>query len=175
MFEKRSRCLALILAALTGVPAARAESDSATGAVADSAARARALSEGWPDTPVGMVASGWVEAFGEEHDLPRSIVNDLNVALDEVLNNIISYAYTDAADHPIAVELAFDGVEVTAVVTDDGVPFDPLLAPGPTLEPDLKKRRVGGVGIHFVRSLMDRYGYSRTNGRNVLTLTKHVA
>lgn len=116
-----------------------------------------------------------VEAFGEEHDLPRSIVNDLNVALDEALNNVISYAYADTADHPISVDLSFDGAQVTIVVTDDGVAFDPLRASAPTLDPDLKKRRAGGLGIHMMQSLMDQCRYSRSNGRNVLTLTKRVA
>ena len=116
-----------------------------------------------------------VEAFGEEHDLPRSIVNDLNVVLDEALNNVISYAYADTANHPIAVELSFDGTQVTVVVTDDGVPFDPLQSTPSTLDPDVKARRVGGLGIHFMRSLMDQCRYSRTNGRNILTLTKRVA
>ena len=107
-----------------------------------------------------------VEAFGEEHDLPRSIVNDLNVVLDEALNNVISYAYADTADHPIAVELSFDGTQVTVVVTDDGVPFDPLQSTPSTLDPDVKTRRVGGLGIHFMRSRIPSCGWPRTRLRS---------
>jgi serine/threonine-protein kinase RsbW len=115
-----------------------------------------------------------VEAFGRDHGLPQSAVNDLNVALDEVITNVISYGYTDAADHAIEVALSYDGTDVTVIVTDDGKPFDPLQAPPPKLGASLKTRRVGGLGIHFVRSLMDQCSYSRSNGRNELTLRKRV-
>lgn len=115
-----------------------------------------------------------VEAFGRDNGLPQPIVNDLNVALDEVINNVISYGYSDSADHTIAVDLSYDGIQVTAVVTDDGVPFDPLQAPPPKLDSKLPTRRVGGLGIHFVRNLMDQCSYSRLDGRNELTLRKRV-
>jgi anti-sigma regulatory factor (Ser/Thr protein kinase) len=120
-----------------------------------------------------LVASK-VEAFGRDNGLPQSAVNDLNVALDEIIINVISYGYSDAADHTIEVALSYDGKDVTAVVTDDGKPFDPLQAPPPKLGTSLKTRRIGGLGIHFVRNLMDQCSYSRSNGRNELTLRKRV-
>lgn len=115
-----------------------------------------------------------VEAFGIENNLPRGIINDLNVALDEILNNVVSYAYDDARKHWIGICLMFNGTAVTAVVRDDGAPFDPLEVPPPPLDRDLKHRRVGGIGIHFVRNLMDECRYSRQNGCNVLTITRRV-
>jgi serine/threonine-protein kinase RsbW len=115
-----------------------------------------------------------VETFGRDNDLSQSVVNDISVALDEILNNVISYGYSDTADHVIGVELSFDGAEVTAVVTDDGMPFDPLQIAPPKFESELKARRVGGVGVHFVRNLMDQCSYSRLDGRNQLTLRKRV-
>ena len=120
-----------------------------------------------------LVAS-MVEAFGRDNGLPRSAVNDLNVALDEIIINVISYGYTDAVDHTIDIALSYDGEDVTAIVTDDGKPFDPLQAPPPKLGASLKTRRVGGLGIHFVRNLMDQCSYSRLDGRNELTLRKRV-
>jgi anti-sigma regulatory factor (Ser/Thr protein kinase) len=116
-----------------------------------------------------------VEAFGKDNGLPQSAINDLNVALDEVIVNIISYGYSDEADHTIEVVLSHDGTDVTAIVTDDGKPFDPLQTPPPTLGASLRTRRVGGLGIHFVRNLMDHCSYSRSNGQNELTLRKRIA
>lgn len=116
-----------------------------------------------------------VEAFGIANDLPHGLINDLNVALDEVVNNVISYAYADAGEHRIRIRLMFDGATVTATVSDDGAPFDPLAVPPPALDSDLKRRRVGGLGIHFVRNLMDDCRYSRRKGRNVITIAKRVA
>jgi anti-sigma regulatory factor (Ser/Thr protein kinase) len=97
-----------------------------------------------------------VEAFGRDNGLPQSAVNDLNVALDEIIINVISYGYSDAAEHTIEVALSYDGTDITAIVTDDGKPFDPLQASPPKLGTNLKTRRVGGLGIHFVRNLMDQ-------------------
>jgi len=115
-----------------------------------------------------------VEAFGSDNGLPHSVVNDLNIVLDEVINNIISYGYSDTAEHVIEVELSFDAAEVIAVVTDDGMPFDPLQIAPPSLDANLKTRRPGGLGIHFVRNLMEGCSHSRLDGRNRLTLRKRV-
>jgi anti-sigma regulatory factor (Ser/Thr protein kinase) len=114
-----------------------------------------------------------VEDFGKESGLSQSLINDLNVALDEVLNNVISYGYSDSAEHLIQVELSFNGTEVAIVITDDGKPFDPLQAPPPNLD-KLKTRAVGGVGIHFVRHLVDHCSYLRSREHNQLTLRKRV-
>ncbi len=115
-----------------------------------------------------------VERFGDANALPQQMVNDLNVTLDEVLSNIISYAYTDSAEHHITIDLSFDGECAKVVVEDDGVPFDPLQVPHPNPVPDLLERKVGGLGIHFIRTLMDDCAYVRSDGRNILTLTKRV-
>lgn len=122
---------------------------------------------------IARVASE-VEAFGAESGLPRSVVDDLSVALDEVISNAIAYGYSDSRDHRIAIGLSFDGKAVTAEISDDGAPFDPLKVPPPTLQGNIEERQIGGLGIHFVRSLMDACDYARKDGRNILTLTKRV-
>src|SRR5436190_20823090 len=70
-----------------------------------------------------------VDSFGADHKLPQSVIVALNVSLDEVLNNIISYGYDDASRHDIVVRLEFKREQVEVVVEDDGRPFDPLAAP----------------------------------------------
>jgi anti-sigma regulatory factor (Ser/Thr protein kinase) len=111
-----------------------------------------------------------VEDFGARHDFPDSVVVALNVSLDEILNNIISYAYDDAGRHDIVVRLELRGEAVEVLVEDDGKPFDPLAAAAP--EDSAGDAVLGGVGLHFVRSLMDRLEYTRRDGLNRLRLVK---
>jgi serine/threonine-protein kinase RsbW len=117
-----------------------------------------------------------VEAFFEEHGLPPKLAFNFNLALDELLTNVISYAFEPGTAHEIAVRLAVAGGQVTAELEDDGPAFDPLTqAPAPVLDGDLDDRPVGGLGIHFVKTMMDSVRYERRDGRNRLTLSKRAA
>lgn len=113
-----------------------------------------------------------VEQFGLTHLVPSRIVNELNVALDEVLNNIISYGFEPGEQSEILVRLSLQQGEIVAEIEDAGRPFDLLSAPPPDLAGGLRERRVGGLGIHFVRNLMDAVEYARVGERNRLRLSK---
>jgi anti-sigma regulatory factor (Ser/Thr protein kinase) len=112
-----------------------------------------------------------VESFAVHHNLPNSVVVALNVSLDEILNNIISYAYEDAGHHDIVVRLELRHGTIEAVVEDDGKPFDPLAVSTPRPQ---SATTVGGVGLHFVRNLMDQLEYAHRNGLNRLRLVKNL-
>jgi serine/threonine-protein kinase RsbW len=113
-----------------------------------------------------------VEAFGNEHGLSRRIVHDVNVVLDEVLNNVISYAFEPGTRSEIGISMQISGGKILIDIEDTGRPFDPLGAPSPDLTGGLRERRVGGLGIHFVRNLMDAVEYARVGERNRLRLSK---
>jgi anti-sigma regulatory factor (Ser/Thr protein kinase) len=104
--------------------------------------------------------------------LPRDAVADMNVALDEVLTNVLSHAYDDAGAHEIRIALAVYPGALQAEVEDDGRPFDPLTIAPPDRTAPLAERKVGGLGIHFVRNLLSELAYQRIGDRNRLVLTK---
>jgi anti-sigma regulatory factor (Ser/Thr protein kinase) len=110
-----------------------------------------------------------VESFGAEHAFSNSVIVALNVSLDEILNNIISYGYDDGGRHYIDVRLALGSGGVEVIVEDDGKPFDPVSVQTPRPRSETE---VGGVGLHFVKSLMDQLDYSRRDGINRLRLIK---
>jgi serine/threonine-protein kinase RsbW len=112
-----------------------------------------------------------VDRFGADNELPNDVVVALNVSLDEILNNIICYAYADTGRHEITVRLQLGRGSVEAVVEDDGRPFDPLAVATPRPR---SAEREGGVGLHFVRSLTDQLSYTRRDGMNRLWLMKKV-
>ena len=116
-----------------------------------------------------------VEGFGAEHRVPRAIVNDLNVALDEALSNIIAYGYQPDERSDIMVRLTSAAGEIVVEIEDAGRPFDPLQAPAPELSGSLRERIVGGLGIHFIKNLVDEVAYDRIAGQNRLRLRKRFA
>jgi anti-sigma regulatory factor (Ser/Thr protein kinase) len=110
--------------------------------------------------------------FGAQHRVDPPVLRDLNLALEEILANIIAYGYADDREHEIRVRLSAGEGEVRVDVEDDGRPFNPLDAPEPDTSAPLAERPVGGLGIHLVRNLMDGLEYRRQGDRNLLTMRK---
>ena len=115
-----------------------------------------------------------VEAFGETEGLGADAIFSVNLALDEVVTNVIRYAHDDGRPHPIVVRLALEQGVLTAQVEDDGRAFNPLDAPVPDIGAGIDDRPIGGLGIHLVRSVMTSVEYRRQDGRNVLTMKKQL-
>lgn len=115
---------------------------------------------------------GEVRRHAEQHGVPQPIFDMLDIALDEVLSNCVNYGFRDSALHEIIVEVEVEPGRLTIEIRDDGVPFDPLGVPEPDLEASLEDRQIGGLGMHFVRTLLDDVTYRRSRGWNVLRLTK---
>lgn len=114
-----------------------------------------------------------VEAFGEAEGLGPDAVFSMNLALDEVVTNVIRYAHEDdGRQHPIVVRLALEQDVLTAQVEDDGRAFNPLEVPAPDIGAGIDERPIGGLGIHVVRSVMSSVEYRRVDGRNVLVIKK---
>lgn len=99
----------------------------------------------------------------------------LNMALDDLLNNVVQYAFpNDPTEHSIEVDGEVRDEWVTLTITDDGMPFNPLTVAPPDLSLLLHEREIGGLGIHLVRSMFDEVSYHRNVGRNVLTVKKRL-
>ena len=96
----------------------------------------------------------------------------LKMVTDEVLTNIMSYAYEEDADKWVMLEICLEGDVVTITFTDGGYPFDPLNAPEPDVTLSAEEREIGGLGIFLLRSIMDDVNYLRDGDRNILTVRK---
>ena len=75
-------------------------------------------------------------------------------------------------DREIRVTFVADGDLLTARIEDDARAFDPRAAPEPNIDSVIEQRPIGGLGVHIVRTVMDRVAYERRNGRNHLTVSK---
>jgi serine/threonine-protein kinase RsbW len=110
----------------------------------------------------------------KEAGLDEKSICDVELAVDEAASNIIDHAYEgeDKGDIECSYRVISDGLEVT--LRDHGKPFDPEQIEPPDLESDVCCRKQGGLGFHFMRSLMDSIEFSFNHGRgdNVLTMVK---
>ena len=114
-----------------------------------------------------------VEAYGETHRWPAKWILNLNISLDELITNIVSYGYPDSGEHEIHVTVSDRNGSLVTVLEDDGIEFDPFSsAPDPDLEASVEERRIGGLGVYFVKTLMDEATYERVGNRNRITLTQ---
>ena len=121
-----------------------------------------------------QVAEQKFEEFASDHDVPEDIILKFKIIFDELLNNVISYAYDDDDSHDIEINIERVGNRLTVTLADDGVPFNPLSKTSPNTDLSLQDREVGGLGIHLVRNLVDDLSYHRRIGKNVITLVQRI-
>ena len=113
------------------------------------------------------------ERYMAQWERAKPLIPTLNMALDDLLNNVVQYAFpNDPTEHTIEVEGEVRDEYVALTITDDGIPFNPLTVATPDLSLLLHEREIGGLGIHLVRSMFDEVTYHRNVGRNVLTVKK---
>ncbi len=113
-----------------------------------------------------------IRSFGEAHGLNRKQAFQLNLVIEELFTNIVSYAYRDRDEHWILVTISCGDGRLTVRIEDDGIPFNPAAARKPNLKGPVEDRKIGGLGIHLCKELMNNMQYRRENDRNILTLTK---
>lgn len=111
--------------------------------------------------------------FSEQHDFPSDAVFQIQLSLEEIFTNVVSYGFDDDTEHDIEIVLSKNGGTITIEIADDGRPFDPLQdAPEMDVESTLEERRVGGAGIALTKTMMTDLRYHRDDGRNHLILVK---
>ena len=116
-----------------------------------------------------------VEEMKVEWGLSASISMNINLVLEEVVSNIIFYGFEDKTEHLINIDFVKDDDEIKIVITDEGNPFDILSAEEfADIDKPAEEREIGGLGIHFVKTLMDRMEYQRRDNKNILTLYKNI-
>jgi anti-sigma regulatory factor (Ser/Thr protein kinase) len=116
-----------------------------------------------------FVASFWTEA-----KLPAAASYPFELALEEVFVNIVSYATDPARPGRVTVAFASAPDHVRMTISDDSAAFDPLSLASPDTSGELEERRVGGLGIHLIRTMMDEVTYRHEANQNHLTMIKHL-
>ncbi len=116
-----------------------------------------------------------IEEFAQTEDWPPELEFQINLVVEELIMNVIKHGHSGSHDTTAVAEIDIvsDPKAVTVNIVDRGLPFDPLTeAPEPDLDSGLADRPIGGLGVHFVRSIMDEARYCRDGDRNRMTIVK---
>jgi serine/threonine-protein kinase RsbW len=106
-------------------------------------------------------------AFGFKEDIAAQI----SLAVDEACTNLIRYAYLNDITRKICINIEFSADKFIISILDNGLPFNPLEIPSPEMEEYLKQFKRGGLGIHIMRSVLDKIEYyPSTDGNSYNTL-----
>lgn len=111
-----------------------------------------------------------VIARAQEARLPSGLLTKLELALEEALVNVMSYAYDDKSGM-LEVECRTASRSFTVTIRDWGGPFNPLESPPPSLANDIEQRQVGGLGIMLLTTMTDHCEYRRIGDANELSFS----
>lgn len=111
--------------------------------------------------------------FARFQNLNDEVIYAIQLSVDELFTNIVSYGYDDSETHIVKFVIDVTQEEVRIEIIDDAKPFNPLDdAPDVNLDLSIEERKIGGVGIHLVKSLMSEVTYVRDGEFNRLRLVK---
>lgn len=114
--------------------------------------------------------SEWLDASMREMGVGDDLVFKFDLCANEAVTNIISYGYTDALAHEIALSISLEDDKVSLEIEDDGQPFNPLESPEHAQPASLEEAEIGGVGIDLIRKFMDECRYRRDAGKNIFQM-----
>lgn len=117
----------------------------------------------------------FVESVADLAHLDVGTTMSLNLALEEAVSNVIMYAYPEGSDGLVDIEAIIRKDMLRFIISDNGIAFDPTAAPDADVNLDLEDRPIGGLGIFLVKSIMDTVSYQRSDGKNILTMTKKLS
>ena len=114
----------------------------------------------------------FMENVCDELQLDMHVAMKIQVAMEEMVTNVIFYAYPKGTSAEITLTAESDGQEVTFVLSDSGIPFDPTAKEDADLDVNPMDREQGGMGILIVKNIMNEVSYQRLGDMNQLTMKK---
>ena len=113
------------------------------------------------------IVAGFLDTRLSRLGVDRRMADRIKVCVDEAYSNICRYSGAKRA----VVDVLAKGSELTVELGDDGVAFDPTSVPEPDTGMSIEERKVGGLGIHMLRTMTSGMEYSRVAATNMLILT----
>lgn len=114
-----------------------------------------------------------IECFLSESEVDMSIIFTMNLCLDELFTNIISYGYKNVSGNEIELNLDIKDDNIIAIIRDSSPEFDPTSqAPEADISSGIEDREIGGLGIFLCKKNMDSFEYKRIGDKNELKLVK---
>lgn len=114
----------------------------------------------------------FVEKTAEQANLNPSDTMNLTLAIEEAVANIMKYAYPEGEVGTIEINASIHDDSLSFTIKDSGIPFDPTQVKQADITLSAEDRKIGGLGIHLIRNIMDTVEYHHSSNQNILTLTK---
>jgi len=102
----------------------------------------------------------FVGQAAQSSGLNDAAVYAVQLAVDEAFSNIIEHAYNGECEEKIECTCQIMASGLVITLRDCGKPFDPTAIPDPDLDVELENRDIGGLGLYFIRNLMDEVSFS---------------
>ena len=115
-----------------------------------------------------------VDELTAKWSIPAKAALEIHLALEELITNIVFYAYDDAEVHCIEIEFNITPGGMMIRTEDDGKAFNILNQSEPVdVSQSIAERPIGGLGVHFIKTIMDRLEYERYGNKNRITIIKN--
>ena len=112
--------------------------------------------------------------YSKENKLTEKTVHDIQMALDELLTNIVNYGYEDTDEHRIDVRFGINDDALMVEIIDDSKPYNILEQENPDISLSVEDKPIGGLGIFLIKKLMSNVDYYTKEGKNHLVMTKEL-
>ena len=117
--------------------------------------------------------TAWVDAELEQAECSPKAQMQIDVAIDEIMANIVMYAYPGREGN-VTVRYSREGRIAEMTFIDEGIPYNPLDNPEPDVTLSAEERKIGGLGIFLVKKMADEVSYRYEDGKNILTIRKRI-
>lgn len=118
----------------------------------------------------------FIEQLCEEWNIGFAEMHKVNLAMEEIVSNIINYGYRDDKKHTIEITASYTSEVLKLTIVDDAMAFNPLEHKDPKdLDRPIEEREIGGLGIFFVKKMMDRVEYRHESNHNILIIEKMIS
>jgi len=117
----------------------------------------------------------FVSSYVAEAGIAQDVIENIILAVDEACTNIIKHAYHSVPDGEIIIKLKTTGSKLIVSITDFVNSLKKEKIPEPDLQKYYRQRRVGGLGMYLMKTLMDDVKYNSVPGKfNEFLLSKNI-
>ena len=117
----------------------------------------------------------FINSAAADAGLKADVIESIILAVDEACTNIIKHAYKSFPDGELIIKTKSTLDRFVISITDFGNSFEPEMIPEPDLQKYYRQRRVGGLGMYLMKTLMDDVKYKSIPGKyNEVLLSKNL-
>ena len=116
--------------------------------------------------------SDFVLEMARQLQLAEQTTDHVQMAVDEAVTNVMEHAYGGRTDGRIDIKVHATERVLQIEIRDQGEPFDPNTIQEPNIHTPLSERAIGGLGVFFMRKLMDEVEFARDRRGNLTRMTK---